>query len=318
MEATFCSTFQRSSRAEPLLLRTVGARHRNRFLLPVARDNKFSPLSFAPTGYGSSKIALFKVLSAEKGQVHVVEKSGVEELYDELAARLLPSASVSSSPNFKHIVGLAGPPGAGKSTLAHEVVSRVNKLWPERASSMDSQVQPPDVAIVVPMDGFHLYRSELDVMENQSRSYISTKGRLDYIKHTNKQNFFLKYWSIVNELLWFCLKARAIIILNGVFDNRIQRKHMPEEELHGHSIHHDYLHVSRILKFMHKVVIVEGNYLLLEDGIWKEISCLFDEKWFIDIDLDKAMQRVLKRHISTDREQRQAQCRTHNEVQEKC
>ncbi|XP_072054120.1 putative uridine kinase C227.14 [Arachis hypogaea] len=40
---------------------------------------------------------------------------------------------------YMHIVGLAGPPGAGKSTLAHEVVSRVNKLWPERASSMDSQ-----------------------------------------------------------------------------------------------------------------------------------------------------------------------------------
>lgn len=65
----------------------------------------------------------------------------------------------------RHVVGLAGPPGAGKSTLAHEVVRRVNKLWPERASSMDSQVQPPDVAIVVPMDGFHLYRSELDAME---------------------------------------------------------------------------------------------------------------------------------------------------------
>lgn len=29
----------------------------------------------------------------------------------------------------------------------------------------------------------------------------------------------------------------------------------------------------------HKVVIVEGNYLLLEDGAWKEISTMFDEKW---------------------------------------
>ncbi|KAL2660089.1 hypothetical protein AAZV13_03G122150 [Glycine max] len=48
-----------------------------------------------------------------------------------------------------------------------------------------------------------------------------------------------------------------------------------------------------------KVVIVEGNYLLLEDGQWKEISSLFDEKWYIDIDIDEAMQRVLKRHIST-------------------
>ena len=66
---------------------------------------------------------------------------------------------------YRHIVGLAGPPGSGKSTLADEVVSRINKLWSEGVSSMDSWVQPPDVAIVIPMDGFHLYRSELDAME---------------------------------------------------------------------------------------------------------------------------------------------------------
>lgn len=65
----------------------------------------------------------------------------------------------------RHLVGLAGPPGAGKSTLAHEVVKRINKTWPEKASSLDSQVHPSDVAIVIPMDGFHLYRSELDAME---------------------------------------------------------------------------------------------------------------------------------------------------------
>lgn len=65
----------------------------------------------------------------------------------------------------RHIIGLAGPPGAGKSTLAHEVVRRVNKLWPQKSCSMDSQVQPPEVAIVLPMDGFHLYRRQLDAME---------------------------------------------------------------------------------------------------------------------------------------------------------
>lgn len=63
------------------------------------------------------------------------------------------------------LVGLAGPPGAGKSTLAHEVARRINKIWLEKASSFDSKVQPPDIAIVFPMDGFHLYRSELDAME---------------------------------------------------------------------------------------------------------------------------------------------------------
>jgi len=65
----------------------------------------------------------------------------------------------------RFFVGLAGPPGAGKSTIAHEVAKRINKLWPEKAYSFDSQVQPPDVAIVIPMDGFHLYRFELDAMK---------------------------------------------------------------------------------------------------------------------------------------------------------
>lgn len=29
----------------------------------------------------------------------------------------------------------------------------------------------------------------------------------------------------------------------------------------------------------HKVVIIEGNYLLLEDDIWNDISSIFNEKW---------------------------------------
>lgn len=65
----------------------------------------------------------------------------------------------------RYIVGLAGPPGAGKSTVAYEVVQRINKMWPQKSPSMDEQVGSPDIAIVLPMDGFHLYRSQLDAME---------------------------------------------------------------------------------------------------------------------------------------------------------
>jgi len=56
------------------------------------------------------------------------------------------------------------------------------------------------------------------------------------------------------------------------------------------------------VKPQHKIVIVEGNYLLLEEDVWREIRDLFDEKWFIDIDIDVSMQRVLKRHIATGKE----------------
>ncbi|KAF3447735.1 hypothetical protein FNV43_RR08438 [Rhamnella rubrinervis] len=63
----------------------------------------------------------------------------IEEIYDALAEHLLPTAAVTSNPNLKHIVGLASPPVA---------------------------VKPPDV-VVFPMDGFHLYCSQLDAMERK-------------------------------------------------------------------------------------------------------------------------------------------------------
>lgn len=71
----------------------------------------------------------------------------------------------NTNASCRHIVGLCGPPGAGKSTLASQVARRVNELWPERPSCFDSQVESPEVAIVLPMDGFHLYRHQLDAMK---------------------------------------------------------------------------------------------------------------------------------------------------------
>lgn len=66
------------------------------------------------------------------------------------------------------IIGLCGPPGAGKSTVASEVASRANQLWDQKASFVDYQVDSPPIATVLPMDGFHLYRHQLDAMEVKS------------------------------------------------------------------------------------------------------------------------------------------------------
>ncbi|KAG2719039.1 hypothetical protein I3843_03G240300 [Carya illinoinensis] len=210
-----------------------------------------------------------KVLCSQKREIPVVEGRCIDEIYDALAERLAPTAAIASNPNLKHIVGLAGPPGAGKSTLASEVARRVNKLWPQKASSIDSQVKPPDVAIVVPMDGFHLYRSQLDEMENPEEAHARRGAP----------------WTFNPALLLSCLqtlKAQGSVYVPS-FDHGI-----------GDPVEDDIF-----VSLQHKVVIVEGNYLLLEDGVWKEISSIFDEKWFIEVDIDTSMQRVLKRHIST-------------------
>lgn len=47
-----------------------------------------------------------------------------------------------------------------------------------------------------------------------------------------------------------------------------------------------------------KVVLVEGNYLLLQTEPWSRLQQLLDDTWFVDCDLDLAMQRVFDRQVS--------------------
>jgi hypothetical protein len=48
----------------------------------------------------------------------------------------------------------------------------------------------------------------------------------------------------------------------------------------------------------HKIVLVEGNYLLLYDvEPWNELRELFDEKWYIACPESTSRERVYKRHL---------------------
>ena len=46
-----------------------------------------------------------------------------------------------------------------------------------------------------------------------------------------------------------------------------------------------------------KLVIVEGNYLLHDKFGWEKISNLLDESWFLNVDDDLRMERLIARHI---------------------
>lgn len=49
------------------------------------------------------------------------------------------------------------------------------------------------------------------------------------------------------------------------------------------------------------IVIVEGNYLLQSNGGWQHVSPLLDECWYVDVDADLRMARLIARHVQFGR-----------------
>jgi pantothenate kinase len=129
------------------------------------------------------------------------------------------------------IVALAGPPGAGKSTIASILRDRcVDKL---RASTE-----------IVPMDGFHFDDSVL-----RARNLLARKGASNTFD--------------VGGLVALLRRIRA----------------NTEDEIAG-PVFDRALEVSRagalIITPLTRVVIVEGNYLLLDSPPWAALRGLFD------------------------------------------
>ena len=45
-----------------------------------------------------------------------------------------------------------------------------------------------------------------------------------------------------------------------------------------------------------RLVITEGNYLLLDDGPWAGAASLLDEVWYVDVDDASRLERLVRRH----------------------
>lgn len=146
------------------------------------------------------------------------------------------------------VVGIAGEPGAGKSTLAARLATA---LGPS--------------AVVLPMDGFHLPQERLVALGRRERM-----GAPD----TFDVDGFLRVLEAV--------RADAGEVAAPGFDRDV------EEPVPG---------AVRILP-AHRLVLVEGNYLLHDAGGWERTLPLLDVHVFLAADPGIRLERLIARHIA--------------------
>lgn len=170
-------------------------------------------------------------------------------------ARALP-------PNGRILIGIAGAPASGKSTLSAQLIEAIN----EKASG--------EIAIVVPMDGFHRSNQEL-----KAWGIWELKGIPDSF---NAGGFV--------ELLTGLREQTDRTIGCPAFDREVEE---PAEN-------------AILVKPQHKILIVEGNYLLLQSQPWNLVKPLLDEVWFIDSNIDELEPRLLERHMKGGRNEADA------------
>ncbi len=133
---------------------------------------------------------------------------------------------------------------------------------------------------VILMDGYHYYRSELNGMRNPVEAFARRGAPFTF----NALKF-------VNALITARSKGE------GSFPD------------FDHSLGDPVEDVIKLTRGP-QIVLVEGNYLLLDQEPWTQLKTkVFDETWFLDVPIPECNRRLLERHIKTGLTEQQAQQR---------
>ncbi|HET9118253.1 MAG TPA: nucleoside/nucleotide kinase family protein [Pseudonocardiaceae bacterium] len=157
----------------------------------------------------------------------------------------------------RRILGITGPPGAGKSTMARRLVDVLGAT-----------------AVLLGMDGYHLAQAELE-----RRCCAERKGAPDTFDAAG-------YVALLHRL--------RVPAAGTVYAPEFRRA--IEEPIAGAIAVPPHV----------RLVVTEGNYLLLEAAPWSAIRGLLDEVWFLAPDEQTRRAWLIARHRRYGRTAEQA------------
>lgn len=163
-------------------------------------------------------------------------------------ADLTARARTLAAQGSRTVLGLTGAPGAGKSTLGAALVAALG----------------PDVAVLVPMDGYHYANVVLEALGRRDR-----KGAQDTFDAGGYVSLLRRLRSGEEEVV-----------------------HAPEFRRELEEPIGSALPVPRDVP----LVVTEGNYLLLRQGPWAALDGLIDEAWYLEPGDDLRHDRLVARH----------------------
>jgi pantothenate kinase len=148
------------------------------------------------------------------------------------------------------IIGIAGGPGVGKSTIATDLVARLNE-------------DAPGLAAYVPMDGFHMLHKKLEALGT-----VADKG----MPHTFEGEAFAAFLG--------ALKSSHSKMYGPGYSRAIE----------------DVVQDAFMIAAEARILVTEGNYLLLESDPWSAVKPQLDLAVFVTLPRDIVRARLLRRH----------------------
>ncbi|MEU4703244.1 nucleoside/nucleotide kinase family protein [Nonomuraea dietziae] len=155
------------------------------------------------------------------------------------------------------LLGIAGEPGSGKTTLAENLVALLRRAPPVG-------LPQGEWVAYVPMDGFHLADVELDRLGRRDR-----KGAPDTFDAAG-------YAALLGRLR----QDEEDVVYAPAFERDL------EQPIAG----------SIPVERPARLVVTEGNYLLLEQGDWARVRPWLHEVWYCDLGSDERVRRLVARH----------------------